>query len=148
MVGKLSNLIALAKSGLLMRAGMQILTGSLRIVWIALGTGAVGDRSNCKLLNMLRFDPQQAGDLIDHLKNFRANQAVEDIAAIPVRGHQFGFAQDHQMLRDTRLASAQYCLQVADAGLFGANDQENLDSGRLTDQRKISGNLFLGSIGN
>ena len=48
------------------------------------------------------------------------------------------------MLRDAGLAHAQDGFQVADTGFLRADDQQDLDAGRLADQREEFGDLFFG----
>jgi hypothetical protein len=126
---------------------VQILTGSLWILWVAVWTGTVGNRTNRKLLDLLRVDPQQGRGLSDDLQNFRVSQAVEDIAPIAVRGHQFGFAQGHQVLRDARLAQSQRRLHVAYACFCAADHQNNLDASRLADQAENFRDFFFRPVG-
>jgi hypothetical protein len=49
-------------------------------------------------LDFLGVDPQEVGGLVDHLEDFWASQAVENIAPITAGGYQPCFAQHHQML--------------------------------------------------
>ena len=89
------------------------------------------------------MDPGEPRRLLQDIHDFRVFQVVEDIAPIAVRRYQAGLAQDHQVLRDARLAHSQHSRKVAHAGLARADDQENLNAGRLADDRKQVRDLFF-----
>jgi hypothetical protein len=70
-------------------------------------------------------------------------EVIEDIAPIPLSSDQTRLAQNHQVLRDARLAHAQYGFQMAHAGLLRAKDPQDLDARRLADLGKQFCNFFF-----
>lgn len=97
---------------------------------------AVHCAARAHFLNLLGIDIEKAGDLIDHLKNLWPGKAVENIAPAAMSRYQTSLSQNHQVLRDTRLAHAQRGFQVADTGFLPADDHEDLDSCWLADEKK------------
>lgn len=81
-----------------------------------------------------RIQAQAHGGCFDQFQQGRIFKAIIDIASGPIWRDQPGLAQEHQMLRDDRLAHAGHRLQVADTGFAFADGQQDLDADWLTDQ--------------
>jgi hypothetical protein len=114
---------------------MQFLAGiAPNIFWIALGTRAAWHRSYGQRHQCVNRQLMQRRYLHQNLDHLRVRQPVKDMAAVPARFHQPGFAQAHQVLRDTGLPDAQHRFEVADAGILPCHRVQDLHPNRLPEQ--------------
>lgn len=102
-------------------------------IWIAVWAGAAGHRSNGQRLERIQIAAGEKGNLTQNVNHLGASKPVKNVASIPVRGDQTGFAKYHQVLRYAGLANAQHGFQVADTGFLRADHKQDLDARRLAD---------------
>ena len=87
-------------------------------------------------MDFFRRNTDQFSGFFDQVDQPLISQAVIDIAAVPAGGHPPGITQDHQVLRNARLAQSKGGHQMANTGRLVLDDQKDLNPGRLAEEIK------------
>jgi hypothetical protein len=88
----------------------------------------------------LQIEPGFFGENVhgrDHLKNIRLGYAVINIPAVPAVGHHLCISQNHQMLRDMRLAQPKVSFHVAHARLSVTQQAKDCQASGVAEKLEV-----------